>query len=57
MIAAAVAIPVFALGGGSGGSVALAGVDANAVGAFDASTGRIVALDPGRDDAGLGRGR
>ena len=39
MVAAAVAIPVFAIGGGSGGSVALAGVDANAVGAVDASTG------------------
>ena len=58
VIAAAVAIPVFALGGGSGGSVALAGVDANSVGAIDASkSGRIVGLDPGRDVAGLGRVR
>jgi YVTN family beta-propeller protein len=46
VIAAAVAIPVFALGGGSGGSVALAGVDANAVGTVDASTGKIVASVP-----------
>ena len=43
VVAAAVAIPVFAIGGGSGGSVALASVDANAVGAVDASTGKIVA--------------
>jgi len=32
VIAVAVAIPIFAFGGGSGGSEALAGVDANAVG-------------------------
>jgi len=46
VIAAAVAIPVFALGSGSGGSVALAGVDANAVGAIDASSGKVVGSIP-----------
>ena len=51
VIAAAVAIPVFALGGGSGGSEALAGVGANAVGLLDSSTGRIAASIP------VGRGR
>jgi YVTN family beta-propeller protein len=42
VIAAAVAIPVFALGGGSGGSVALAGVGPNAVGVIDTATGGIL---------------
>jgi peptide/nickel transport system substrate-binding protein len=46
VVAAAVAIPVFAIGGGSGGSNALAGVDANAVGAIDASKGRVVGSIP-----------
>ena len=46
VVAAAVAIPVFALGRGSGGSQAISGVDANAVGAVDASTGRLVASIP-----------
>jgi YVTN family beta-propeller protein len=45
VIAAAVAIPVFALGG-SGGSTALGSVGANAVGAIDPATGRIVASVP-----------
>jgi peptide/nickel transport system substrate-binding protein len=43
VIAAAVAIPVFALSsGGSGGSVAEASIGANSVGALDASTGRLL---------------
>jgi YVTN family beta-propeller protein len=46
VIAAAVAIPVFAIGGGSGDSVALAGVGANAVGAVDASSGKVVGSIP-----------
>ncbi len=46
VISAAIAIPVFALGGGPSGSEALAGVDANAVGAIDASKGRIVGSIP-----------
>jgi YVTN family beta-propeller protein len=47
VIAAAVAIPVFAVSsGGSGGSEALAGVGANAVGEVDSSTGRITASAP-----------
>jgi YVTN family beta-propeller protein len=41
VIAAAVAIPIFAFGGGSGGSEALAGVDGNAVGLISSSTGKI----------------
>ena len=40
-LAAAVAIPIFALSGGSGGSTALASVDANALGLVDPATGRI----------------
>lgn len=44
VLAAAVAIPVFALGsGGSGGSVATEIVGANSIGAFDASNGRPIA--------------
>jgi YVTN family beta-propeller protein len=46
VIAAAVAIPVFALGGGSGGSEAIASIDANAVGVIDPATGRLVASIP-----------
>ena len=46
VIAAAVAIPIFAFGGGSGGSEALAGVDANAVGLIDSGTGKISAEVP-----------
>ena len=43
VLAAAVAIPVFALGGGgSGGNVALAGVQDNAVGVVDSQTRAIV---------------
>ena len=45
VIAAAVAIPVFALGGGSGtsGSTRVARLDADSVGALDASNGRLLA--------------
>ena len=46
VVAAAVAIPVFALGSGSSGPTALAGVGANAVGALDLATGRIAASIP-----------
>ncbi len=47
VIAAAIAIPVFALsGGGSGGSVATASIGSNSVGAFDASNGRPIASSP-----------
>jgi YVTN family beta-propeller protein len=46
VIAAAVAIPVFALSSGSGGGVALAGVGVDSVGVIDASTGRITASVP-----------
>jgi YVTN family beta-propeller protein len=45
VIAAAVAIPVFALGQGGGGS-AVASVDADSVGVFDARTGKPVAQAP-----------
>jgi peptide/nickel transport system substrate-binding protein len=44
VIAAAVAIPVFALGSGdSGGSTSVADVGANALGVLDASSGRLLA--------------
>src|SRR5262249_58642836 len=43
VLAAAVAIPVFALGGGSGGSTASAALAANAVGVLDASNGHVLA--------------
>jgi YVTN family beta-propeller protein len=47
VVAAAVAIPVFALGsGGSSNSPSFAAVAANAVGAVDSSSGRIVASVP-----------
>jgi hypothetical protein len=46
VIAAAVAIPVFALGGRSGGSMARAAIDGNAVGAIDSATGRAVGSIP-----------
>ena len=46
VIAAAVAIPIFAFGVGSGGSEALAGVDANAVGLVGSGTGKISAEVP-----------
>ena len=45
VIAAAVAIPVFALGGGSG-ETALEGVEADSVGAIDSGSGRIAASIP-----------
>ena len=45
VIAAAVAIPVFALGGGSG-ETSLAGVGADSVGAIDSESGRIAASVP-----------
>ena len=45
VIAAAVAIPVFALGG-SGGSTASAALGANGVGVLDASSGRVLASSP-----------
>jgi YVTN family beta-propeller protein len=44
VIAAAVAIPVFALGGGSGGSSASAALESDSVGALDASNGRVLAV-------------
>ncbi len=56
MIAAAVAIPVFAIGGGSGNSDALAGVDGNAIGAIDAASGQIAHWIPVAGP-GVGRGR
>ena len=49
VLAAAVAIPVFALGGGSGANVALASVQDNAVGVVDASSRAIVDEAPGID--------
>ncbi len=45
VVAAAVSIPVFALGGGSG-ETALAGVGADSVGAIDSGSGRIAASIP-----------
>ena len=57
VLAAAVAIPVFALGGGSGANVALAGVQDNAVGVVDASSQAIVDEAPGIDSAATGRSR
>lgn len=48
VIAAAVAIPLFALGGGGGssGSVSTVHVDANSLGVIDASSGRLLASSP-----------
>jgi YVTN family beta-propeller protein len=47
VVAAAVAVPIFTLGGGgSGATRPLAGVGANAVGVVDSSTGRIVGSAP-----------
>ncbi|HEY3187037.1 MAG TPA: adenylate/guanylate cyclase domain-containing protein, partial [Solirubrobacteraceae bacterium] len=46
VVAAAVAIPVFALGRGSGGSKGLARIGANAVGAVDPSSGDLLASIP-----------
>jgi YVTN family beta-propeller protein len=46
VVAAAVAIPLFALGGSSGGPIALASVDANNVGVLDANGGRISGQTP-----------
>jgi YVTN family beta-propeller protein len=49
VLAAAVAIPVFALAGGSGGGGSLAGVEGNAVGAVDARSHTIDAQATGVD--------
>jgi ABC-type transport system substrate-binding protein/class 3 adenylate cyclase len=47
VLAAAVAIPIFALAGGDDGSTALARVDDNAVGFVDARSGKLVAQATG----------
>jgi YVTN family beta-propeller protein len=57
VVAAAVAIPVFALGGGSGGSEALANVEANAVGVIDGTSGKIHSQIPfGEAPGGIATG-